>query len=42
MLSCLMWHLLVFRYIDSAAEVTWILWSELSLVIPAVNGMKKN
>lgn len=42
MLSCLMWPLLVFRYIDGAGEVTWILWSELSLVIPAVNGMKKN
>lgn len=42
MLSCLMWPLLVFRYIDGAGGVTWILWSELSLVIPAVNGMKKN
>lgn len=30
-----------FRYIDSAGEVTWILWQALSPVIPAVNGMKK-
>lgn len=33
---------LVFRYIDSAGEMSWILWSALSPVIPAVNGMKKN
>lgn len=33
---------LVFRYIDGAGEVTWILQSVLSPVIPAVNGMKKN